>query len=359
MHRQILLNILLITLLVTATSCLKTTKEPSFPSGNEQQKGRIYVECEGLWGLNQASLVYINFATNQISYNWFEQVNNRKLGDIANDLQRYGSKIYGVISSSSLIEVMDIDGRSIKQIPVRNGAVAREPRYIAFDKDKAYICNFDGTLQRIDTTTLEIEATVKCGRFPDGIAIARNKIYVSNSGGADYPNYDTTVSVIDIERFKEIKRIEVGTNPGQIKRDNQQNIYVVTRGNYGNENYKFHRIDTQSDIVSHTYAFQVYQYTIVGDILYYYVYDYNTGAQEYKRVDLLDAQPVPQLLIKQPELIEKPYSIDIDPTNGDLYIADALDYLVKGNLLCFSKEGDFKFQISQIGICPNKTLFLP
>ena len=66
---------------------------------------------------------------------------------------------------SSTIEVIDFQtGISIKQIPMftDNGS-SRQPRHIAFYENKAYVCSFDGTVARIDTTSLQIESFTKAG----------------------------------------------------------------------------------------------------------------------------------------------------------------------------------------------------
>ena len=100
----------------------------------------------------------------------------------------YGNKIYIVVNVSSTVEVMDFTtGKSIRQIQMlRDNGSSRQPRSIAFDKDKAYVCSFDGTVARIDTTSLEIEAIITAGRNPDDICVQNNKLYVSNSGSLDY-----------------------------------------------------------------------------------------------------------------------------------------------------------------------------
>ena len=73
----------------------------------------------------------------------------------------------------------------------------REPRYIAFHKEKAYVCSYDGTVARIDTASLAIDAMTTVGRNPDGICVQDDKLYVSNSGGLDHASglgVDNTVS---------------------------------------------------------------------------------------------------------------------------------------------------------------------
>ena len=65
---------------------------------------------------------------------YFRALNHRGLGDTANDMDIYGSKLYVVVNVSSTVEVIDLQsGLSVKQIPMLtdNGS-SRQPRAITF-----------------------------------------------------------------------------------------------------------------------------------------------------------------------------------------------------------------------------------
>lgn len=183
----------------------------------ETGTAEMYILSEGLFNQNNSSLARYSFNRQRCTNNYFSANNQRRLGDTANDIAIYGNKIYVVVNVSSTVEVIDFPtGKSIRQISMlRDNGSSRQPRAIAFDKDKAYVCSYDGTVARIDTTSLEIEEIVTVGRNAEDICVQNGKLYVSNSGGLDYsgPGVDTTVSVIDITTFKETKKIEVGPNP--------------------------------------------------------------------------------------------------------------------------------------------------
>ena len=57
------------------------------------------------------------------------------------------------------------------------------------------------------------------GYQPEEMVIVGNKLYVANSGGYRVPNYDRTVSVIDLNTFKVIKTIDVGINLHRMELD--------------------------------------------------------------------------------------------------------------------------------------------
>lgn len=185
----------------------------------ETGTAELYILSEGLFNLNNSSLALYSFKNNQLNTDYFRSINRRGLGDTANDMGIYGSKLYIVVNVSS----QDRSSRPAKRQVCQADTHAvrkrkfRQPRNIAFDGGKAYVCSFDGTVARIDTASLSIDALTRAGRNPDGICVQNGKLYVSNSGGLDWEGIgvDRTVSVIDIPSFTEIKKIEVGPNPGR------------------------------------------------------------------------------------------------------------------------------------------------
>jgi len=76
----------------------------------ETETAGMYILCEGLFNMNNSTLSYYDFnksemlsfqdsdkkGTDKTSYDYFKMANGRKLGDTANDLQRYGSKLYSL-----------------------------------------------------------------------------------------------------------------------------------------------------------------------------------------------------------------------------------------------------------------------
>ena len=166
----------------------------------------LFILNEGLFQMNNSTLSFYSFATGEYSDNVFLGVNHRGLGDVGNDLKKYGSKLYIVVNNSNIVEVVNAKTvQSLKTINL-NG---KQPRQIDFYGGKAYVSCFDGDVVRIDTATLEVDGTVHSGPNPDGLCVCNGKIYVCNSGGLNYPNYGNTVSVIDIASFTVTKEITV------------------------------------------------------------------------------------------------------------------------------------------------------
>lgn len=328
----------------------------------EAGTAEFYVLSEGLFNLNNSTLARYTFKDSKTVPDYFRSINRRGLGDTANDMAIYGSKMYIVVNVSSQIEVLDIQtGVSIKQIPLlsENGS-SRQPRYITFEQGKAYVCSFDGTIARIDTTSLAIEAYARAGRNPDGICVQNQKLYVSNSGGLDWEGIgvDNTVSVIDIASFTEIKKIEVGPNPGKIQADENGNVYVVTRGKELEKgDYHFVQIDSRTNSVTRTFDQKVLNFTINDNLAYLYNFDYKTQSSWVKVFNLKTGQTERETFITDGTIIQTPYSINVNPYNGNIYITDAYDYKVKGDVFCFNPQGELQFRINNVGVNPNTVVF--
>jgi YVTN family beta-propeller protein len=333
--------------LIVFNGCKETPQE-------EDVLGDVYILNEGGWGMNNASLSCYNSQTKELLNDCFRVKNKRGLGDIANDLKAYGNKLYCVVNGSNTVEVMNIHtGESVKQISL----AGKSPRRIAFWKNKAYVCCHDGTVVRIDTASLAVETSVKVGRNPEDLCVSNGKLYVSNSGGLDFPNYDTTVSVIDLSTFAEVKKIPVGANPGRIAADSYGNVYLIVVGDYGDTPAAFKCISSQSDTVTHCFDIAVSNFTISGSSAYMYQYDYFTNTYWVKEFNVASKQIVKENFFTETVALQAPYSIAVDAANGDVYITDARDFQVSGDLYCFGSNGKKKFSLS-VGLNPNGIVFV-
>lgn len=324
---------------------------PSF----QGESSELLILSEGLFNMNNSSLALYNLEDGSYDYNIFKSLNKRGLGDTANDMIEYGDKIYIAVAVSSEIEVLDRNSLfSVSQIPLFSPeGIARQPRRLLSYNGSVYVSCFDGSLLEIDTLSLSVSRITSLGRNPEHLTVANGKIYVSNSGGLDYPYYDATVSVVDISSFSEIKKIAVGTNPGCIGTSASGDVYVVSRGDYGTEDYTLHKIDSDIDTVIRSFSdIHPLGFCIEGDYLYMYNYNFSTQTNWIRRFDCT-TDNLDSWSIDSPSELETPYSIKVCSSTGEIFITDAKNFVLYGDLFCFSPDGSLKYRLPEVGLNPN------
>lgn len=318
----------------------------------------FYLLNEGNMGSNKASLDYYSYITGIYSRNIFAERNpnvTKELGDVGNDLKIYGSKLYAIINCSNLVEVMDAaTGVHITAIEVPNC------RYICFNKDKAYVSSYAGPVQignkqlgfvaEIDTATLQITRNVTVGYNPEEMAIIDNKMYVANSGGYLVPDYDNTLSIIDLDSFTEIKKVEVAINMHRVRADKYGDLYLSTRGDYYTMPANLFLFDVETQTIKKTFDIPIGNMCIVGDSAYLYSvgFNWNTGLDEisYALIDIKSEKVLSKSFIADgtESLIKLPYGIAVNPNNKEIFVTDAGDYVSPGTLYCFDKTGHLKWK---------------
>ncbi len=343
---------ILLAVLIGFSSCRKDHVEPAeevFQFGN----GMLILN-EGGFNANNATLSYYDYDKTTLTADVFKTVNQRDLGDVGNDLKVYGSKMYIVMNASGTLEVLNAKTvKSIKQISFKNGEINRQPRSIVFNKNKAFISTFDGKVAVLDTTSLVIEKFIEVGRNPDQMAIANGKLYVANSGGLSFPNYDNSVSVIDLNTLEEIKKITVVMNPGRVAADQYGDVYVISSGNYNEIVPALNIINSTTDQVSSTINdFKGSSITIAGDMAYFTTY---TGVMVF---DVKTETIVKDEFVADGTSIGIPHNVVVNEARDEVFITDAVDYAgSKGKIHCFDNAGHKKYTLTS-GLFPGHIVFV-
>lgn len=335
-------------------SCKKNVPDPD-DSGVAFSNGLLVLN-EGLFQNNNAGLTFYSFQENEAYQNYYLSINSENLGDVGNDLKKYGGKIYIVLNNSNLVQVLNAEtGVLIQKIYLNNGSVGRSPRSISFHQNKAYVCSFDGTVAKIDTSSLHIETYLTVGRNPEDLCVSNGKLYVSNSGGLDFPNYDSTVSVVDLATFSEIKRINVGINPGAILSDAQGDVYVIRRGDYGNVSSRMFKIDSNLDsVVFELQNVDVNSMFYANDEIHYGYQNISGGTPIIGLFDTQSETVVNSNLVNISQ-VNTLNGLFVDYQSQRLYIFDGNNYSSTGDVYVYDFSGTLQFEFGT-GYLPKKML---
>lgn len=365
--RKILFKIsLLILILVGGVSCrtdevINPTDYESLPiaarNANDFAAGEpvgLYLLNEGNMGSNKASIDYVDLVNARYVRNIYTERNPtavKELGDVGNDIQIYGSRLYAVINCSHKVEVMDAKTCCrIGQIDVPNC------RFIRFFGGKGYVSSYVGPVSidpdaqlgavfEIDTATLQVTRQVSVGYQPDELDILGDYIFVANSGGYRAPNYDSTLSVVDLESMTQVAKIPVGLNLYRVRHDGYGRLWVTSRGDYANIPARLMVVDSKTFSVIDTLDIACSDMDIVGDSLYFYSTAWSnqteSNAITYGIIDVRTRQLVSSQLITDgtESDIKVPYGIAVNPYTRDIYLTDAKNYVSSGMLHCYDKNG--------------------
>ena len=352
----------LLLLLLAATpifnACSDDDTDPVVPSASEKE--RIVVVCEGLMGMNNSTVAVISDSV--VTNNWFGRINGTELGDTGNDIVMAGDTVMAIaVNGSNLIQYVGLSGCAI-------GATEEIPnvRRMALGGKYLYATSYanDGYVAKIDLATYAVVGTCNVGYEPEGIVYHDGLLYVCNTGGYAYlgsHGYESTVSVVDAETMKEVKRIETGCVNlcGQVSA-NGKYMCVGASGDYYLEPAATVVVDMESGDCK-SFDFPATLSVAYGDKFYTIgtSYDANwvpvVSSHVISTTSLSAVEGLGEYAAAEESLSEigAPYGAYVSPVDGTLYIGDARDYKSNGFVYAFGKDGSEKGKWEIEGVNPG------
>ena len=165
-------------------------------------------------------------------------------------------------------------------------------RYIRFHGDKAYVSSYVGPVSidpnaqlgaifEIDTATLKITREVSVGYQPEEFEIIGNYLYVANSGGYHAPDYDSTLSVVDLTDFRQVKKIPVCVNPHRVRKDPYNRLWITSRGDHKDVQPQLICFSPiANSLLPVTNAPTASEMVMMGDSMYFYGVNWNNQTEE-------------------------------------------------------------------------------
>jgi hypothetical protein len=342
----------------------------------------MYLLNEGNMGSNKSSLDYLDLSGNDPTVHYYKNIYSERnpstvmmLGDVGNDIQIYGSRLWMVINCSNKVEVAQADDAiRIGKVDIPNC------RYVTFKDRYAYVSSYVGSVYasstsplgsvyKVDTLSFQKVDSCSVGYQPEEMAIIGEKLYVANSGGYQGmtgQGYESTVSVVDLNRMQETDKVVVAPNLHRIRKDKYDQLWVTSRGNYTNLESKIYWLnkgpDGKMQVAGHLDQ-PVSDLCIVGDSLYFYGSQWNEKTMKntitYGIIDVRSHKIVSTSLSSSQEIqkIRMPYGIIVNPIHRDFYLMDAKNYVSSGELLHFLPDGTFEWKV-KTGDIPAHAAFL-
>lgn len=338
---------------LSLTGCMEWDYSDKIEDFDYTESGNgLFITNEGNFQYGNASLSYYDPETKTVQNEVFFRANGTKLGDVAQSMTIYDNKGWIVVNNSHVIFAIDLNTFKI----VGQIEDLTSPRYICFLSDeKAYVTQiWDNRIFIVNPKTYQITGYIP---VPDMTMESGSTEQMVRYGKYVYCNcwsYQNRIIKIDTETDQVVDQLTIGIQPTSLVMDCNNKLWTVTDGGYEGSPYGYeapslYRIDAETFTVERQFKFKLGNWPsevqLNGDgTKIYWIND------DIWEMDVTaDRLPVRPFLKYQDT---KYYGLTVNPTNGEIYVADAIDYQQQGIVYRYSPEGELIDQF-YVGIIPG------
>lgn len=312
----------------------------------------LFITNEGNFQYGNATLSYYDPATNQVENEVFFRANGMKLGDVAQSMTIYDNKGWVVVNNSHVIFAIDVN--TFKEVGRIENLTS--PRYIHFINDeKAYVTQiWDNRIFIVNPKRYEIIGQITVPDMAIGTASTEQMVQYGKYVYCNCWSYQNRIIKIDTDTDEVVGQLTVGIQPTSLAIDKYGKLWTLTDGGYEGSPYGYeapalYRIDAETFKVEHRYDFNLgstpseLQLNGDGDTLYWInddIWRMNVTATILPVIPFVKYQDT------------KYYGLTVDPNNGEVYVADAIDYQQQGMIYRYSAGGDLLNEF-YVGITPG------
>uniref|UniRef100_UPI0040562DC3 YncE family protein n=1 Tax=Alistipes sp. TaxID=1872444 RepID=UPI0040562DC3 len=315
-------------------------------------KEGLFICNEGNFQYGNATLSYYDPATQRVQNEIFYRANAMKLGDVVQSMTIRNGVGWVVVNNSHVVFAIDIN--TFKEV----GRITNltSPRYLHFLSDeKAYITQlWDNRIFVVNPKRYEITGYIE---VPDMAMESGSTEQMVQWGKYLYVNcwsYQNRILKIDTETDTVVDELTVGIQPTSLALDCNGKLWTITDGGYEGSPYGYeapslYRIDAETFTIERQFKFELgdapseVQLNGSRETLYWLnddVWQMDVDA------DHLPTHP----FLPYHETIY--YGLTVCPRTGDVYIADAIDYVQQGKIYRYSAEGE-PIDEFYVGIIPG------
>ena len=341
---------IVVLLLASLVGCMKWEYEDgeSFATSG----AGLFVINEGNFQYGNASLSYYNPATKSVENEVFYRANAMKLGDVAQSMTLYGDTGWIVVNNSHVI--FAIDPTTFKE----KGRIENltSPRYIHFLSDeKAYVTQlWDNRIFIVNPKRYEITGYIECPAMTMESGSTEQMVQWGKYVFVNCWSYQNRILKIDTTTDKVVAELEVGIQPTSLVLDCYGKLWTITDGGYEDSPYGYeapslYRIDAETFTIEKQFRFakgdapSEVQLNGRGDKLYWINNDVWAMDVTADRIPVKPFIPYSDTLY---------YGLTIDPRSGEVYVADAIDYVQAGKIYRYSEQGE-RLDEFYVGIIPG------
>ena len=312
----------------------------------------LFICNEGNFQYGNATLSYYNPETRKVENEVFYRANAMKLGDVAQSMTTYNNRGWVVVNNSHIIFAIDLD--TFKEVGRITGFTS--PRYIHFISDeKAYVTQiWDNRIFIVNPKRYEITDYIEVPNMTMEQGSTEQMVQLGDYLYVNCWSYQNRILKIDTRTDEIVAELTVGIQPTSLALDRNGKLWTVTDGGYDGSPYGYeapslYRIDPETMTIERKFDFKrgdapsEIQINGAKDTIYWINDDIWAMSVDADKV------PVRPFLDSRGTIY---YGLTVDPTNGDVYIADAIDYSQQGMIYRYSASGELLDEF-YVGIIPG------
>ena len=298
----------------------------------------LYITNEGNFQYGNASLSYYDPEKRAVENEVFYRANAMKLGDVCQSMIVRNGVGWVVVNNSHV--VFAIDPHTFKEV----GRIVNltSPRYIHFVSDeKAYITQiWDNRIFIVNPKLYKITGYIEVPNMTMESGSTEQMVQYGKYVYVNCWSYQNRIIKIDTETDKVVDELVVGIQPTSLVMDCNNKLWTVTDGGYegspyGHEAPSLYRIDAETFTIEKQFRFKFgdwpseVQLNGTKDKLYWL-------NDDVWMLDLTKENAQPEIFLPYDGTLY--YGLTICPHTGDVYIADAIDYVQQGMVYRYSKD---------------------
>lgn len=343
-RHQLIGQFILISFLINACKSDKPEDEIK-PTINLQSKHGIYIVNEGNFQFGNASISYYNPDDKSIVEDLYKQINNHNLGDVCQSMTLINGWYYVVVNNSQKIEIVHPDNFERKE--TMTGIVS--PRYILqVSSSKAYVSDFKShRVAVINLSNNNKQSEIPIHGWTEEMYLMFGKAYITNMKNDKLYIVNTATDLLE-------DSLVLAQSPCSVVEDKNGKLWVLCQGDESlNKAGALFCINPVNKSIEKRMDFTLNEAPMrlsinnTHDTLYYinkHVYQLSVEANNLPGSEIINGNS------------KNFYGLGIEPRNGHIYVADAIDYIQKGKIYQYNSKGaaisEFK-----VGLIPSKIYF--
>lgn len=330
------------------SSCSDDNDAPDMPPATNVDG--LFVVCNGNYMSGNGSLFYYTPSDNLVENNVFERANGMKLGDTAQSMSISDNTGWICVNGSNVVYAIDVDSYMVKGVITD---ITSPRNSLAISDNKIYVTGmYDNRIAIVNPSTYSVTGHIEVPGMDPSMGSTEQIIKIGDYVYVNCWSYQKQVIKIDSRTDKVVAQLEVGIQPQSIAYDGNSLWALCDGGGWESNPIGFEaptlvRIDLNSFTVKNTITLA--EYSSVSNLRYYNgnLYWIENGLQRMS-INATEAPAEPFI----PSTSYGLYALDINPLNGEIYIADALDYMQAGVVTRYNSAGE-EIDSFNVGVIPS------